>query len=111
MGILAYVLFFIPLITGDHKKSPFVKFHTNQGTVLWLASIAYSIISAILSAVIKVRGPGYWGVYVSYTPVWLSTILWLLSIPFLVLAIMGIINAVNGQTKPLPVIGNITIIK
>ena len=34
MAILSYIIFFIPLITGDHKKSPFVKFHVNQGTLL-----------------------------------------------------------------------------
>ena len=31
MAIVAYILFFVPLITGDHLKSPFVQFHTNQG--------------------------------------------------------------------------------
>ena len=31
MAIIAYILFFVPLLTGDRKKSPFVKFHTNQG--------------------------------------------------------------------------------
>ena len=52
MAILAYILFFVPLLAGAHKTSPFVKFHTNQGTVLFLAAavwgIAYSILSVIL---------------------------------------------------------------
>ena len=111
MAILAYILFFIPLLTGAHKTSPFVKYHTNQGTVLCIATVAYSVVSAILRSIIRVpvRVLGVAAGY--YTPVWLSTILMLLSIPFLVLCILGIINAVNGKTQPLPVIGGITIIK
>jgi len=111
MAILAYILFFIPLLTGAHKSSPFVKYHTNQGTVLCIATVAYSIVSAILRAVVRVPVT-VWGIPAGYhTPVWFSTILTLLSIPFLVLCILGIINAVNGKTQPLPVIGGITIIK
>jgi len=110
MAILSYILFFIPLLMGAHKTSPFVKYHTNQGTVLGLAAIAYSILSAILSAIIKVPST-YWGITVYHTPAWLSTVLWLISLAFFALCIMGIINAVNGRVKPLPVIGTITIIK
>jgi len=110
MGILAYVVFFIPLITGDHKKSPFVKFHANQGLVLWIAFIGYIIISTVLSAIIKVPGSGFF-YYVPRTPGWLSAILWLLSIPFIALDIMGLISAINGQMKPLPVIEKISILK
>lgn len=51
MAILAYILFFIPLLTGDYKKSPFVKFHTNQGTVLIIATAVVSIISGITARI------------------------------------------------------------
>ena len=57
MAIIAYVLFFVPLITGDYKKSPFVKFHTNQGTLLAIVAVGlmiiWSIIRAIISAIIR----------------------------------------------------------
>lgn len=112
MGVLSYILFFIPLLTGAHKTSPFVKFHVNQGTVLWLVGIAYSIVSGILSAIIKVEAT-YFGVRsgVYYTPGWLSTILWLISLPIFIFAIMGIINAVQGKKKELPVIGKFQLFK
>ena len=111
MAILAYVLCLIPLLTGAHRTSPFVKYHTNQGTVLWIGLVAYMIVSAILRSIIKVPLT-VWGVYAgSYTPVWLSTILWLLSIPLLVLCILGIVNVINGKMNPLPVVGGITVIK
>jgi uncharacterized membrane protein len=112
MAILSYIIFFIPLITGDHKKSPFVKFHVNQGTLLAIVAIAYSIISAILSAVIKVpvKVLGYsTGVY--YTPGWLSAILWIISLGVFALCIYGIYNAATGKTKGLPVIGKLKIFK
>ena len=111
MAILAYILFFIPLLTGAHKTSPFVKYHTNQGTVLCIAAVAFAIISTILRTIVRVPVT-IWGIPAGYhTPGWLTTILFLLTIPFLVLCILGIINAVNGKTQPLPVIGGITIIK
>ena len=116
MAVLAYILFFVPLIAGAHKTSPFVKFHTNQGTVLWIASlifgVVYGIVTAILGAIFISTattlsglgaGIGIYGV--------ITTILSLLWIVPAVLAIMGIVNAVTGKTKPLPLIGKFTIIK
>jgi len=95
MAVLAYIIFFIPLLTGAYKTSPFVKFHTNQGTVLWIACLAWNIISSIIGAIV-------W---------FLGALLNLVSIVFVVFVVMGIINALNGQTKPLPIIGEITILK
>jgi len=40
MAIIAYILFFIPILTGDHKKSRFVMYHTNQGLVLFYSALA-----------------------------------------------------------------------
>jgi uncharacterized membrane protein len=108
MAILAYILFFIPLLTGDHKKSPFVKFHANQGTVLFLASIifgiAFGIVYGIIVVVLLVVG-AYRLMAV------IGTILGLLWLAPLVLCILGIVNAATGKMKPLPVIGRFTIIK
>jgi uncharacterized membrane protein len=112
MAILSYILFFVPLLTGDHKKSPFVKHHANQGTVLAIVAIGYSIVSGILRAIIKVPVSLYGystGVY--YTPGWLSTILWLISLPILAACIYGIYNAATGKQSYLPVIGKFRIIK
>jgi uncharacterized membrane protein len=108
MAILAYILFFIPLITGDHRKSPFVRFHTNQGTVLFLAIIAYSIVFAILTAILTaiLIAIGAWGLLAV-----IGTLLGLLWFVPLVLCIIGIINAATGKMKPLPLIGRFTIVK
>ncbi|TSC84879.1 MAG: hypothetical protein G01um101413_263 [Parcubacteria group bacterium Gr01-1014_13] len=84
MAVLAYVLFFIPLLT-DAKNDPFVKFHVKQGLVLFIACLATGII---------VRMP---------------VIGWILIAPLniflLILWIIGVLNALGGKQKPLPVIG------
>ena len=104
--ILTYILFFIPLITGDHKKSPFVKYHLNQSTVLFGLAVIYSIVSSILRSVIKVNRVIFY-VPVYTTPGWLSAILTIGSLGILALCILGIYNAATGKTKPLPLIGNL----
>ncbi|MDR1927463.1 MAG: zinc-ribbon domain-containing protein [Oscillospiraceae bacterium] len=91
MAILSYIIFFIPLLTGDHKKSPFVKFHANQGLVLAIASF----ISQLL---------------------WVIPFLgWVLApiilVVIFVFALLGIISAVKGEMKPLPGLGKLTILK
>lgn len=113
MAWLSYLLFFIPLLTGAHKTSPFVKFHANQGTVLFLASAALSIVFGILSAIITAiltASIATWGAALTIASIF--GFIWLaLAIVITVFAIVGIINAVNGRMKPLPVIGRFTIIK
>ena len=94
MAIIAYILFFVPLLTGDYKKSPFVMYHTNQGTLLFIASVAGMVVSSILTVIL---------IGLVLMP--------LCGIAVLVLFIIGIINVLNGRMKPLPVIGRFTIIK
>lgn len=85
-AILAYIgiLFLVPLLAA--KDSPYAKFHTNQGLVLFLLEVILSV-------------------------VWWIPFLGLLWIAVVVFAIMGIINAAQGECKPLPIIGEIQLIK
>lgn len=87
MAVIAYIIFFIPLLTGDAKKDAFVKYHTKQGIVLFLLVVLLNIIGQIM--------PFYF---------W-YTINWLLSLGTLVLLIIGIANAASGKKEPLPLIG------
>ena len=86
MAVIAYILFFVPLLTGDAKKDEFVKFHTKQGLVLFIVALALGIVFGMV--------PFLW---------W--TLNWILQLGILVLLIIGIINAVNGKKEPLPIIG------
>lgn len=83
MAVVAYILFFVPLLT-DSKNDPFVMFHVKQGLVLLIAWIGVSILS--------------------WVPV-VGLFAGLLNIALFVLWIIGILNAINGQKKELPVIG------
>lgn len=109
MAVLSYlgILVLIPIFAA--KQSPFARFHANQGLVLFLAAVAYGILSAIILAIVGAIVFSSYSGFGLYTA--LSLILNLGYIFFLVLAIMGIVNAVKGEEKRLPLIGNIQILK
>ena len=89
MCILAYLIFFLPLIIIPDSEAG--KFHANQGLLVLLLSVAISII-----AVIPVLG-------------WIIGLIgWILVI---VLIIKGMMNANNMEMTELPVIGKYKIIK
>jgi len=102
MAVLAYIIFLVPLLAA--KDSPFARYHTNQGLVLFLAIVASFIVLGILNVIMGIILPGL-GCCVGSV----------LTLAFvggsLTLAIMGILNAVKGQMKPLPLIGGFKIIK
>ena len=89
MGLLAYILFFIPLLAA--KDSPFARYHANQGLVLFLCGLISSVLW-----IIPILG-------------WI--IAPILSIVITVLAVIGIINALNGKAKELPIIGKFKVLK
>jgi uncharacterized membrane protein len=114
MAVLAYILFFVPLIAGAHKTSPYVKFHANQGTVLFLVALIWGIIYAIITSIITAAlFSGYGWLYGTGWGVWgiVTTVLGLLWLIPTILCVLGIVNAATGKTKPLPVIGKFKIIK
>ena len=101
-AVLAYldILFLIPLFAA--KDSPYARFHTNQGLVLWIATKVYAIALSVVTTLIG------WFPIIGWAIV---AVLGLASVVFLVLAIIGIVNAVQGKAKELPLIGKITILK
>jgi uncharacterized membrane protein len=105
MGVLAYIIWLIPLLAAP-KTSRFARFHTNQGLVLFLLGVAYGIIWSILQVALIAAlwaSPIAAGLFTFvFGIVWLA---------YPVLAVIGIINAVQGQLKALPLIGGITIIR
>jgi uncharacterized membrane protein len=84
MAIVAYILFFVPLLT-DAKNDPFVKYHVKQGLLIFILGVIGMIVGGM---------PGIQ---------WFSG---LINLVLLVLVILGIINAANGKEEPLPVIGH-----
>lgn len=90
-GILAYIIFFLPLIMAP--KSKFAKYHANQGLLLLILALAVNIVGWIIPVV----GP------LLIQPIG--------TLAIMILWIIGVLNAVNGRMKPLPFIGQYEIIK
>ena len=97
MGVLAYIgiLVLIPLFAA--KTSPFARFHTNQGLILFIAAIAVNIINWLLG-----------GIPILGTII--AILCWILDLGIFILAILGIVNVVQGKAKDLPLIGSIRIL-
>ncbi len=106
MAILSYfgLLVLIPIFAA--KRSPFARFHANQGLVCFLFEVVYSIVKGVLENIL---------VAVFFLTPWLATllsaVLELASLVFLALSIIGIVNAAKGEMKELPVIGKIRLLK
>ena len=113
MGILSYlgILCLVPFFTK--KDSPFAMFHSKQGVNLCLLWVANYILSLILGLIKFTTTEYYWGVGVEVkkTPWFITMITSVIFIGIAVLAVIGIINAVKGEKKELPLIGGIQIIK
>ncbi len=85
------ILLVIPLVL--QKDNPYTKFHVKQGLVLLILEIILSVVSKLL-------------VFIPFLgPFLASLIIPLAWIFVLVLIIMGIINALQGKTQRLPLIG------
>ncbi len=103
MGILAYILFFIPLLAA--KESKFGRYHANQGLILQLLLVALWIVQSIISGILAAA-------FAFGAVIAIGRIFWLVDLAVCALGIIGIINAAQGKVKPVPVLGNlITIIK
>jgi uncharacterized membrane protein len=102
MAAIAYILFFIPLLTGAYKTSPYAKFHTNQGTVLFVSGAVYGIAYGILSVILA---------FIPFIGWLIILLLGFASLWVVAFVIIGIINAVGGKMTPLPLIGHIQLVK
>ena len=109
MALLSYfgILVLVPIFAAKH--SPFVRYHANQGVVLLLAMLGYSIADGIVTAILRAilyKGLGLWSIYSMC-----SSIINLLYVGFTIFAIIGIINVLNGRAKDLPIIGKYRVLK
>ncbi len=107
MAVLSYLswLVLIPLIGS---KSPYVRFHVNQGLMLAIGEIIWNfvlrIISSILYAILGV-------LHLSFLASIIVALLGLVNLAFFIMSIIGIINAATGKAKRLPIVGSFNIIK
>ena len=90
MAALAYFLFFLPLVACP--DSPFGRYHANQGLLLLIVGVICSIILTIIPIIGWILLPFFY-------------------IAVAVFAIIGLMNALKGIAKPLPLFGKFQIIK
>ncbi len=115
MAILAYFgpLVLIPIFAAPNSK--YARYHANQGILLLILEVAYSIVQAILQAILKAIFPWNWsiGYFGGRGAIYniLNGVIGLVWIVVPVLIVIGIINAVQGRAKELPVIGKFKILK
>jgi uncharacterized membrane protein len=95
MGILAYIFFLIPLLAARDNK--YAMFHTEQAIVLWIAFFVIYIAIWIITFIV--------GQISSSIACLISILGFIPWIAYLVLWIMGLLNAIGGKVKELPVIG------
>jgi len=90
IAAIAYisVLCFVPLLTK--KNSPFAQFHAKQGLVLFISEIVWWVLSFGLA----------------FIPILGLMLIWLVNLGFIVLSLIGIIRALNGEKWKMPVLGN-----
>jgi len=84
LAFLAYILFIIPMLTGE-KDDPFVKFHTKQGLILFLAWV-FNIVFGMIPVVGWMLSP-------------------LIAIFLVIVWIVGVVNVLQGKESELPLIG------
>jgi uncharacterized membrane protein len=96
MAILAYIFFIIPLLAARDKK--FAMYHTEQAIGLWIAFIVIYIVVWILVFIVG---------KISSSMACVVSVLGILPwIAYLVLWIMGLLNAIGGKVKELPFVGS-----
>ncbi len=93
-AILGYILpflFFIPMVNDSSKNNPFARFHANQHLILLAIGLSFFVLSQVLLGALGI----------------LSLLIFpIVNIGMLVLVILGIINAAQGEMKELPLVGH-----
>ena len=96
--IVAYLTplgFILAFLVGTKAES---RFHLNQALVLILAEVLVEIVDAILA-------------HIPLINVVASILLAIVAIGLVVLWIMGLVSAIKGEEKPVPVLGEIQLLK
>lgn len=101
MAVLAYLSWLVLIPIFAAKESRFARFHVNQGLALAIAEIVWGILYNAIRWVLP------YGFFYNLVGI-IGSVVYLL---FAVVSIIGIINAVQGKAKKLPLIGNLQIIK
>lgn len=92
-----YVLFLVPLLTKSYESSEFIKLHMNQGLLLFVLVAAGNIVFGVLGFIFGLIGLDFL----------LSLLLGVFNVATVALMVLGILAAWKGESKKLPIIGDL----
>jgi uncharacterized membrane protein len=95
MAVVAYILFFIPMLVDSVKNVPFVRFHVGQSMMIWIGYVAL----------------GFLGMVTVFISGWLSFFVWLAYFPMFIFWLLGLIAAYKGEQKAVPILGKMAFYK
>lgn len=123
IAAVAYIVFFIPILFGFHRKSKFVKYHTKQATFLFISStilflvlvVFRNIMDGLFTSIpmqhsdeIFTTIDTSWrhgtGILFRYYLIAMIYALHLMPFAFM---IIGFIYSIQGKKKPLPLMGRL----
>lgn len=94
--------FFMIGLFSDMRKNPSLRFHINQGLILFICEIAGLIIHSIVNMLLG------WIPIISLIP---SVLLIFIILGSLAMSLYGIYNVAADKLNQLPIIGSISILK
>ena len=115
LAILSYLgpLALIPYFYN--KGSKYVKYHAAQGLNLLIIWIIYTITAAILSSIKITKSCnnvlGWFTNCTEVTPWWISFIIDVIGLMLFAIAVVGVVYAITGVAKKLPIVDKVNIIK
>ena len=93
VSYLTWIGLVVAFLAGDRRGS---RFHLNQALVLTVCGVIWTIVYRVIS----------FGLLTGI----MGALNALVTVVLLVLTIMGLVNAIQGEEKPLPLIGGITLL-
>ncbi len=110
LSVLAYFgLLVLVTIFGAPKKSVYARFHANQGLLLLILNVGLWIVSSILEGIEWVLGA--MGGIIALLDIFTIPISLGIMVIQIYLIVIGVMHAVKGEMKELPVIGKYRILK
>lgn len=117
LAILSYIgpLALIPYFKG--KDSKYVKYHAVQGMNLLIVWVVFTIFAAILSMIKITKSCDHSPIFgvvtncVKVTPWWIKFPIDIIGLCLLIISILGVVYALLGKAKKLPLIDKVNIIK
>lgn len=111
VAILGYFFFVFPLLLAPQSK--FARYHANQGLlvfIVWCAAIITTVIIQVIWSLLG-ESSGPMAMLLALLGCLLHVLPLALVVTPLVLMVMGIIHAANGEKRPLPLVGHWTLLK